>query len=363
MKKLRPDIHLVYIGQTGDHLADIPAQHPAIDEVRSIRAGKFRRYHGEGLRQFLDIPTQVKNIRDAFWVLFGIWQSYWLMRRLKPAMIFSRGGFVSVPVCLGGKLSGAPYITHDADSVPSLANRIIARWAKLHAVSLPEELYPYPRQTTVMVGVPVSSDFKRTTLKLQHSYRSELHLENYQQVLLVTGGGNGADRLNKAVARSAHMLLGRYPKLVIIHIAGRALKESVSAQYDHLVPANARQRVVVKGFVSDFYRYSGAADLVIGRAGATNLAEFAIQHKACIIVPATHLVGGHQVKNASVMAARHAIEFLSPDEADTGGMLEKTVSELLDNHAKRARLGEALGEFARPDAARRLAMVLLEQAK
>ena len=356
-------MRLVYVGQTGDRLADIPAQHPAIDEVRTVRAGKFRRYSGEGWRQILDIPTQAKNIRDAFRVLIGIWQSYWLLRRLRPAVIFSRGGFVSVPVCLGGKLNGIPYITHDADSVPSLANRVIARWAVLHTVSLPEELYPYPRDTTVMVGVPVSSDFQSLTSNLQHSYRSELGLEHYLQVLLITGGGNGADALNKAVAKSVPALLKRYPKLGIVHIAGRALEGPLAKQYDELVPAGDRKRVLVKGFVSDFYRYSGAADLVIGRAGATNLAEFAIQHKACIIVPAAQLVGGHQVKNAKAMAERKAIVLLSQEDAGAAGVLEKTIGELLEDDAERARLGKALGEFARPDAAKRLAMVLLEQAK
>jgi UDP-N-acetylglucosamine--N-acetylmuramyl-(pentapeptide) pyrophosphoryl-undecaprenol N-acetylglucosamine transferase len=137
LKQLDKSIRIVYIGQTGDKLADIPAADPHIDEVFTVRAGKFRRYHGEGWRQLLDIDTQLKNVRDAILVLIGLWQSFWLVRRLQPQVIFSRGGFVSVPVSLGGWLNHVPYITHDSDSMPSLANRLIARWAHLHAVALP----------------------------------------------------------------------------------------------------------------------------------------------------------------------------------------------------------------------------------
>lgn len=361
LKKLRPDIQTVYIGQKGDKLGDVPAAHSAIDEVYTVRAGKFRRYHGEGWRQLLDLETQTKNIRDAIWVLVGIWQSYWLMRRLKPQVIFTRGGFVSVPVALAGKLNGVPYITHDSDSTPSLANRIIARWATLHAVSLPVDLYPYPRDKTVMVGVPVSDAFVPVTQKLQHTYRKELALDAYRQVVLVTGGGNGAAQLNRAVVHSAAALLARYPGLAIVHIAGRAQEEHVQQAYDDLHLGDARKRVIVKGFVTDLYRYSGAADIIVARGGATGIVEFAQQHKACIIIPAKQLVW--QEHHAKVMEGLDAIIYLAEEESNQKGRLGLAIQELLDHPDVRHSLGEKLSTFARPDAAKHLAMVLLEQAQ
>ncbi len=362
LKKLRPDIRLVYIGQKGDALSDIPAQHPAIDAVYAVRAGKFRRYHGEGLRQFFAIPTQAKNVRDAVWVCVGIVQSFWLLRRLKPAIIFSRGGFVSVPVAVGGHLNGIPYMTHDSDSTPSLANRVIARWATLHAVAMPEELYPYPRPKTVMVGVPVGERYEPVTKKIQQKYKQETGLGQFKQVLLVTGGGNGADQLNRAAIANAAALLAAHPRLAIVHVAGRALELSVAAAYDAALDTAMRRRIFVKGFVTDLYRYSGAADVILARAGATNLAEFAIQAKACIIVPAAQLVGGHQVKNAQVLADRHAIVLLSGAESGETGRLAREIGTLLDHADKREALAHELAKLARPDAARRLAMLLLEQA-
>lgn len=324
-------------------------------------AGKFRRYHGEGWRQLLDIETQAHNLWDGCLVLVGVWQSFWLMHRLKPRVVFSKGSFVSVPVALGGLLNGVPYITHDSDSTPGLANRIIARWAALHAVALPEELYPYPRDKTITVGVPVGDSYRPVTQKLQQQYRHELGLEHYKRMLFITGGGNGADSLNKAVARNVPLLLRRHPELVIVHAAGRALAEGLAREYDSLLKEGGREKVVVKDFVTDLYRYSGAADIVIARAGATGLAEFAQQARACVIVPTPHLAW--QIHHAKTLASRGAIVQLSEAEAARGERLGNLVADLLDDDERRRHLGENLAQFARPDAAKQLAVLLLEQAK
>lgn len=361
LKKLQPEIRVVYVGQKGGVLLDIPAQHPAVDEVYAVRAGKFRRYHGVGWRQVFDLETQWLNIRDAFWVVVGIWQSFWLIRRLKPGIIFTRGGYVSVPVALGGKLNGVPYITHDSDSTPSLANRLIAEWAVAHAVALPKELYPYPASKTVMVGIPVSGEHEQVDTKLQQIYREEVGLSAYKKVLFVTGGGNGADQLNKIVAANSPALLERYKDLAIVILAGRAHEDGLNRQYDALLSGPDRKRVLIKGFVTDMYRYSGGADVIVARGGATGLAEFAIQHKACIIIPSKQLVW--QVHHARTLAERHAIVNLPEKDAVQPGRLAEEVADLFDHSDKRARLANALGELARPDAAKALAMLLLDKMR
>src|SRR5579862_7870303 len=160
LKKLQPDIHIIYVGQRGDKLADIPAHDHNIDEVHTVRAGKFRRYHGEGIKQVLDVQTVLKNVRDAGRVVRGLDESRRLLKRLKPDLVFIKGGFVGVPVGLAAAQLHIPFITHDSDAVPGLANRIIARWATAHAVALPKELYNYPADKTFTVGVPISSDFE-----------------------------------------------------------------------------------------------------------------------------------------------------------------------------------------------------------
>ncbi len=120
----------------------------------------------------------------------------------------------------------------------------------------------------------------------------------------------------------------------------------------------------MKSFVTELYAYSGAADVVVTRAGATNLAEFAIQQKACIVVPNPLLTGGHQVKNAQYLAEQQAVLCVTEAQlTKEPRAMEQAVRNLLDNAKEREAMGQRFGTFARADAAKVLAMLLLEQAK
>ena len=359
LKVLDSSCQVIYIGQKGDKLADIPAQDPNIDQVYTVWAGKFRRYADENwLKRLFDFRTIALNLRDGFRVLYGTGQSWRLLRGLKPDVIFTRGGFVSVPVALGGRLNRIPYITHDSDSVPSLANRLIARWAHLHAVALPPELYPYPKDKTVVVGVPVAAQYEPVTPALRAQYRDSLGLENFQHVILLTGGGNGARMLNMALVDNARYLLGTYPDLAILHITGRALEAETGAAYDALQLGASRGRVFVHGFVTDLYRYSGAADVVIARGGATNLAEFALQQVACVLVPSKQL--GWNVQNAATLAEHGAVLQLTEDQAEQPERLGRVIGDLLEQDKKRTELAHTLAEYAHPHAAAELAALILK---
>lgn len=360
LKSVAPDTDIIYIGQKGDVLSDIPAADPNIDTVYTVWAGKLRRYDDEGFAQWLNLRVQALNVRDVFRLLRGSWQSYRLLRKLKPDVIFTRGGFVSVPVAFGARLNRIPYITHDSDSIPSLANRLIAKHAAVHAVALPAELYPYPLDKTVVVGVPVSTNYQPVTPQLRNHYRQELRLERFEQVLLLTGGGNGARMLNETLVANAAYLLGAFPKLAIVHIAGRALEDETNTAYDALQLGDVRASVQVHGFVTDLYRYSGAADVVIARGGATNLAEFALQRLACVIVPSKQL--GWNVKNAEALSKEGAVLQLNEDQAEQPERLGRAVGELLQDDARRTELARTLANYAHPHAAVELATLIVKIA-
>ena len=364
LKQLDPSVETIYIAQTGDSLADIPKEHAAIDKVFSVRAGKFRRYHGAGISQLFDIPTVVKNIRDVWWFGIGILQSYFLLKRLKPDCIFMKGGYVGAPVGLAAAWLRIPYITHDSDALPGLANRIVAKWAVLHAVALPKETYPYPQAKTVTVGVPVQADFKAVTEVLQQQYLQEIGLERYGKMLFVTGGGQGSKRLNDVVVSIVPELLKEFTDLVIVHVAGQSQEQLVHDMYEKLISEADHERVVVKGFLSGLYKYSGAANVIVTRAGATTLAEFAVQHKACVIVPNPFLTGGHQLLNAQVLADRHAAVCVSEEELNKDPKtLGDAIAHILGSDTEQRELGEQLAKLAHPGAAKELAMVLLKEAQ
>lgn len=360
LKKKRREAYLIYIGQTGDSLIDIPKAHDNIDSAYSVRAGKLRRYHGQGLKQIFDIPTTLKNIRDGFFVLIGVWQSYRLLKRIKPDVIFIKGGFVGVPVGLAAAFLKIPYVTHDSDAIPGLANRLISKWAAVHAVAMPKDVYKYPPSKTFEVGVPIGSAYQKVTDALKAEYRKGLGIKDGEKVVCVTGGGLGARRLNDAFVSSLDSLFQKYPGLVVLHIAGRGNEAEVAAAYKKLF-ADKLSQITVKGFVNDLYKYSAAADIIVCRAGATNLAEFASQQKACIVVPNPYLTGGHQLKNAKHMAESGAIKVVEESKLKSGALAD-AVKELFDFSQKRRDLEKNIGSFARQDSAEKLAELIFNTA-
>ncbi|MEO7364541.1 MAG: glycosyltransferase, partial [Candidatus Saccharimonadales bacterium] len=136
-------------------------------------------------------------------------------------------------------------------------------------------------------------------------------------------------------------------------------EQAMTVAYDQLLAPTQRSRVRVLGFTSELYVYSGAADIILIRGGATNLAEFAAQSKACIVVPSPQLIWN--IKNAEKLAHQQAVIELSEADADQDGRLGKLVADLLDDPKRRDALGKRLNSFARTDAAERLARILLDQ--
>lgn len=325
-----------------------------------MSAGKFRRYHGAGWRQLLDVPTMLKNIRDVFKVIIGTWQSYWLLGKLKPDVIFIKGGFVGVPVGISAHWRRIPYVTHDSDAIPGLANRLIAKHASLHAVGMPKELYNYPQDKTVYVGVPISANNQLVGEKEQSGAKQLLSLTPDAPLLLVTGGGLGAERINNAVLEILSDLLREIPSLHVAITTGRGKDGSfITALAKLLTPAQLPQ-VIVKDYVTDLHVYIAAADVVVGRAGATNLAELAAQGKASIIIPNPQLTGGHQLKNAEVLAAKQAIVLIKESDMTESETFKQAIIQLLSNKQQRQTLGATFHTFATHNAARELAALLLQ---
>jgi UDP-N-acetylglucosamine--N-acetylmuramyl-(pentapeptide) pyrophosphoryl-undecaprenol N-acetylglucosamine transferase len=361
IKSLQPDCQIIYVGHKGDDFDSLKTRADNFDFLAFINAGKFRRYHGEGVAALFDLKTLGLNIRDFFRLPANIISSYRLMRRFKPDVVFSKGGFVAVPVGMAARLRGVPIVTHDSDSVPGLANRIVGRWAKVHATGMPAEYYAYPKNTIEYVGIPIDERIKKVTPKIMAECRRKLGLPASGSVLLLSGGGNGSVRLNQLLLAVAKNLLEADLSLHILHITGRAHQQSVSQAYKEKLPKTELGRVIVEGFTPDFYVHSAAADLVVTRAGATTLAELAAEGKACVIIPSPFLTGGHQLKNArqlaDIGAAVVANESIEPDE------FLVLVNELLGNDHRRFELAKNLYATAKPDAAAELAEIIIKNAK
>lgn len=355
LKRQAPDCQLVYIGHKGDQFDSLRASGHYFDFMAFVNAGKFRRYHGESIwAHLLDLKTLLLNGRDVFRVIKSTLQAYRILSHTKPDALFVKGGFVSVPVGLAARLKGIPIVTHDSDTVGGLANRIVGRWARVRATGMPAELYNYKAK---YVGIPLDEHIGLVTPAGQAKFKQDVGLPAKARVLLVTGGGNGSKFLNDLISSAALGLLNGEPTLHIVHITGLQHEAAVARSYKAVLTPGQRARVHVFGFVGDLYKYSGAADLIISRAGATAVAEYAAQAKACIIIPSPFLAAGHQLKNAELLAGASAAVVLP--EAKAGALLIPTVSKLLDEPARRRKLAANLHKLAKPGASGALAKILL----
>lgn len=351
---------MVYVISKGDKLANLPVEHPSIDKVVTIRAGKFRRYHGEGWKQLLDVLTILKNLRDFAYFIIGTFQSIKLLRAEKPDVIFIKGGFVGVPVGLAAAIFKVPYITHDSDAISGLANRIISKWAKLHTVAMPINEYKYDSTKTVQVGVPISKKFNLITENKLFEAKKKLGIDKSTKVILVTGGGNGSARINNTIVKISNKLFIRHPNTYILQFVGPGNKEKIENDYSKLKRDNSKN-ILVEEFATDFYKYSAASDIIITRAGASTLTEYASQGKVCIVIPNPNLTGGHQTKNARILDKVKAIKVIKDKAiAENPELLLKTIEDLLDNDKERKTLSENIYKTFITDSAKKLANLILD---
>lgn len=350
--KQQRDCWTVYIGERGNKFAELTDNHEAIDKTYSVFSGKYRRYFGESwLKRLLDIRTNFFNLRDGFMVVIGFVQAWLLLGELRPSVVFLKGGFVGVPVGLAAAARGIPIVTHDSDILPGLANRLVSRWVRIHAVAMPPETYAYPKDRTVQVGVLVERSYQSVTPEAQAGFKKTLGLPEKSLVLLVTGGSSGARAINVAMSSIAQRLLEGYKDLYIVQQVGKGRL----TDFDGVT----HPRLKLLEFLTPMYQYMGAADLVVTRASGNTLAELGVQAKPAIVIPSPVLADGHQLHNAAYLAEQGMAVVVQETELPNG--LGAAISALLENEAERRRLAQKLQQSTSVDAAKKLAELLLKQ--
>lgn len=352
LKKLEPSYRTIYVGERGAKFAQLTKDHPAIDGLATVFSGKYRRYYGESwLKRLFDVRTNLFNLRDAFFVVIGVVQAWLLLGKIKPNIVFLKGGYVGVPVGVAAALRNIPIVTHDSDSLPGLANRLVSRWAVLHATAMPAETYAYPPARTKQVGVLVEHSYQPVTKELQASYRQSLKLPEDAEVILATGGSSGAEAINKAMKSIADELLRGNSNLHIIHQVGKGrLNDFEGVQHD---------RLHLLEFLTPMHAYMGASDIVVTRASANTLAEIGVQGKAAIVIPSPYLADGHQLRNAEFLAAQKAAIVVL--ESELPAKLLESIKLLLGSAGERSSLAQKLQHLSPTDAASKLAQLLIEQ--
>ncbi len=349
----------------GSHAQEGNRRIPYI-RVRKICAGKFRRYAGwtwkDWLKNWWIVIKDLffGNIAGFFGFVGGIVQSFWrlILPNSRPDVIFLKGGFVGLPVGLIAKWLKIPYVVHESDMVPGLANRLLMEHATVIASGW--DNLKSENSCVVFVGVPVAPEFKVTTETQQKNLKKTFGFNPEKPLVVITGGSQGSQNINEAMK----VILPDMLKFTSVGlVAGRKYYEEAVdlKRYEEWDKAKLQSNFRMWEFNTAMHDLMGAADVVVSRAGATTIAELAALQKAVILVPFERLPGGHQLKNAEKLRDIGAVAMV-PDER-----MRQNPNELLDavKHLVRAPrerqdLAEKLHSEAKLDSASRLAQILIE---
>ena len=304
---------------------DIPLDTIAISAIR-----------GKGKLALLGAPVRVLNaVRDAGKVL----------RQRGPRAVVSFGGFAAGPGGMAARLQGRPLLVHEQNRAPGFTNRVLAKFARRILTGFPGS---FPAREEA-VGNPVRNEIALLPEPAQRFAGRTAPLK-----LLVLGGSQGARVLNVALPRALAALAGS--SIEVRHQCGEKLREEAGRAY-----AEAGVSASVESFIADMAAAYAWADLVVCRAGASTLAELCAVGVPSVLVPFAAAVDDHQTKNAQYLVERGAAVLLKQDD-QLAVHLQRVLGELAGDAGRRLAMAEAARTLAKPDAAERIADIILEES-
>lgn len=273
-----------------------------------ISTGKLRRYFS------------LKNFTDPFRVIAGFGQAKSILKKIKPDVVFSKGGFVSVPVVRAAGALKIPCVIHESDMTPGLANKLCIPVARRVCMNFPETASAIPPEKAVLTGTPIRQEL------FTGDREKGLEMCGFtgnKPVILVIGGSLGAVHVNTAVREALPDLLKKFD---VIHLCGKGkVDESLKGTQGYV------QYEYIKSQLKDLF---AAADVVISRAGANAICELLALRKPALLIPLSKNASrGDQVLNARSFE-KHGYSLVLEEEELTTGKLIDAVNELYEDRDK-----------------------------
>lgn len=287
--------HIEYIGSTDG------VEKKIISELNipyhAIRCGKLRRYFSW------------QNFLDPFNVLIGLWQAFWLLRRLRPQVVFSKGGFVALPVVVAAHLNRIPVVAHESDMSPGLANRLSFPFVNRICVTFASAKEHFKQQNKVCVtGTPLRQ-------ALFHGDKQKglevCGFTTNKPCIMVMGGGQGSHAINQAVRHALSELTRQFN---VIHLCGPKKVDLDLALHDGYC-----QFEYVSAELPDLF---AASDLIVSRSGANSLSEILALAKPHVLIPLSKQASrGDQIQNASYFAKQGISVVLEEEKLDATSLV------------------------------------------
>jgi UDP-N-acetylglucosamine--N-acetylmuramyl-(pentapeptide) pyrophosphoryl-undecaprenol N-acetylglucosamine transferase len=284
------------------------------------------------------------RVRTVAVTLKGILRAIRILNEFRPAVVVGVGGYASFPMLAAAVVKRYPKVIMEQNAMPGLTNRILSRWVTYAAVTEPHTSR-YFGNRAVVTGNPIRPQFKTIGPKP--------HNPPFQ--VLVTGGSQGAQSINKAVKESLSFLQDMKSSIRFVHQTGEKQVADIQQAY-----AAAGFQADVRAFFNNFHEQYETADLIVSRSGATTVAEIKAAGRAAILIPFPFAADDHQTKNADSMVRDHAAVMIS--NADLNGeRLASSIRGLLSDTDRLRQLEENARRIAILDAESRI-VDLIEQA-
>ncbi len=342
--KLSTEADILYVGSGAEMEKQIMAE--AGIPVKFVTSGKMRRYFS------------VQNFIDFFKVPIGFIQSLWILLRFMPDVIFSKGGYVAVPIVLAAWLYRIPIMIHESDSSPGIANQFLSKFAKRIAVAYPTAEEYFPKEKTALVGNPIRF---QVTEGDAHMFRREIGFTESRKTILILGGSQGSKVINDAIIKVLPQLLKHFQ---IIHQTGQDNLQDVVSEAAFMGVKAGHDGYWAVGFMNanklrDAFALS---DLVISRAGATFITEIAANGKPAIMIPISQSANDHQRMNAYALARIGAAHVLEEENLGEHILIE-SIERILNDEQLQKNMTEKIKTFYHPNAADVIANGIIELAR
>jgi len=296
---------IFYLGSKGMEKALMSAYEVS---YKTIQVGKLRRYFS------------FENFFDIFRLFIGVLQSIFILIKIKPHVIFSKGGFVSVPVAVAAKLLSIPLITHESDLSVGLANRLIGRLASKIAYTFPPTARFLPAQKACLTGVPIRQELlngcKEKARVLCGFVKADV-----KPTLLIMGGSLGSKNINESVETHFEQIIVHFR---IVHLTGKG--KTLSLEH--------RDYASFEFVQSSLCHLYALADIVMGRAGSNTIFELIALQKPTLLIPLVVGSRGDQIENASYCKEEKLMALLWEKQLPLQGQLVNNLIELWKNRSQ-----------------------------
>jgi UDP-N-acetylglucosamine--N-acetylmuramyl-(pentapeptide) pyrophosphoryl-undecaprenol N-acetylglucosamine transferase len=340
---VQPELH---------YLANTPYDEELLYEndiqYHHVSAGKIRKY------------VSLKNGTDFFKTLIGLPTAIAILFRIFPDVVFSKGGYVSVPVVLAARILRIPVFVHESDAVPGRANLFAGKFAARVAVSYPEagEQFTKHKEGVAFTGNPIRKEVREVAVHGAHEY---LQLDTNVPTLVILGGSQGAEAINDVILQALPELLNKYQ---VIHQIGTSNFDAYKTVVDVAIE-NHPNRNRYKPFATlnslALRMAGGVAALIISRAGSGSIFEIANWDKPSILIPIPEHVSRDQRHNAFAYARTGATDVIEQNNL-TPHVLVAEIERILGDEELQQKMKAGAQSFKKPDAAHKIAVEIIRMA-